>query len=438
MQARLKSFLETLRSDFWPLPFAFALVSLLLAELSLFIDRNHSTIFEDRLFQPSVEGLRAILTTTASGTLTLSGLVFSSTVVALTLASSQLGPRLLHNFIRARCNQITLGVLLGNFIFALVILRETRADFLPHFSVFLSFASTLFSLGTFIYFVHFLVRSLQAGNVVASVADSLQNELEKTFTNRANSSEEEKKAESERESWEELENEKSVCSIESGYLQLIHIEGLVEGARELDCRIRLFIRPGQPVLEGTPVFAYESNDSLSRKSEDQLRSQFVFGRRRTTDQDFEFSLRQLVEVGIRSLSPGINDPFTAMNCIDLLTMSMAKIARRDLQNNTHYDNEGVPRVRTRPLSFRNLLHTSFLQIRHDGSNRPDVTIRLLESLLLLVEQTTNGEQTDAVVELADLIRTGAQEHISSPFDRECISRIYSQITREADSRNEME
>ena len=431
MQAKLKSLLETIRSDFWPLPFALALGLLLLAEFSLFIDKNFSTVFEEWFFQSSADGLRAILTTTASGTLTLSGLVFSSTVVALTLASSQLGPRLLHNFIRARCNQITLGVLLGNFIFALVVLRETRTEFLPHFSVFVAFALTLISLGTFIYFVHYLVRSLQAGNVVASVASSLQSSLEKSFPEKSTSSAEEREAESERKSWEELEDDTSVVSSAAGYLQLIHIRGLVEKCRELDCRVRVLLRPGQPALEGTRIFAYEREDALTDEEENCLRSYFVFGKKRTADQDFEFSLRQLVEVGLRSLSPGINDPFTAMNCIDLLGISMAKIAQRDLHENTHYDEEGVPRVRTRPLSFRNLLHTAFLQLRHDGADRPDVTIRILEVLLLLVEQTRNEEQRNAVVEMAEMIHAESKNRIPSAFDQECINEIWNRINEVA-------
>lgn len=427
MKASLKALRESFRSTFWPLPSVLALLSLLLAEVALYVDEHHSGIFGSWFHESSAEGLRAILTTTAGGTLTLAGLVFSSTLVALTLASSQFGPRLLRNFVRARCNQFTLGLLLGNFIFALVVLRNTRVESLPHLSVFLSFLLTLASLAMFIWFVHHLVMSLQADNVVASVARSLQLALEKNFPKRCSSGDEERKAENDRKTWEDLENEREASSTSAGYVQLIDQESLMEISKDLDCRVRILIRPGRPVLKGTGIFAYEKSSQLTSDEEQRLLACFVVGKKRTSDQDFEFSLRQLVEVGMRSLSPGINDPFTAMTCIDLLTAAMAEIAGRDLQSNTLYDADGTPRVRTRPLSFRNLLDTAFLQLRHDGAGRPDVVIHLLDALRLLVEQTRNDEQRNAVVEMANLIREEAISKIPSEHDQKCIREVHDAL-----------
>lgn len=140
-----------------------------------------------------------------------------------------------------------------------------------------------------------------------------------------------------------------------------------------------------------------------------------------------YRIRQLVEVGVRALSPGINDPFTAMNCIDLLTVTLGRIAQRNLPENVFYGDDNVPRLQLRPTSFRNLLDTAFLQLRHDGVTRPDVSIRLFEALFLIAQKKRNEEQLSAVCDFARMLEQEARERSRSDFDRECIRQNFERI-----------
>lgn len=397
------------------------------AEISVSLD----LLLESRLSASqsgvSADGLRNFLATAASGLITLAALVFSTTLVALTLASSQFGPRLLHNFIRARANQITLGVLVGTFLFCLIVLRSARADVLPYVSGLVAFALTLASLALFLYFVHHLVRSLQAENIVESVAGRLLAAIEVVFPEPHPSSRDEEQAEASRENWDELQNEVSVETHTAGYLQFIDTANLLQLASQESIRIRVLARPGQLLLDKSCLFAYERSEPLSEEQKQQFLGCFIVGQQRTPDQDFEFEFRQLVEVGVRALSPGINDPFTAVNCIDLLAIALGRIAQRKISTNTFYDDDGVPRVRLRPSSFHNLLETAFLQLRHDGAGRPDIALRLFEVLLLLAEQARNCEQLEAIGDFGGLLLDEAVDRSRSAYDRERFKEAHSEL-----------
>jgi uncharacterized membrane protein len=427
MRARFLHILHILRTSFWPLPSLFCFCAIGLAHFALYFDRE----FKDQLLSFSLmttpEGLRSLLSTNAAAILTLGGLVFSSTLVALTLASSQYGPRLLHNFIRSRISQITLGILLGNFLFCLVVLREVRQEFLPHIAALIAFLLTIGSLLAFIYFVHHLVHSLRAESIIASVFQELEDAIERLFPETLSKAKSEKNAESDRETWEEIENENTVCSEKSGYLQRCEVHKLVEIAEESDLRIRLLVRPGQLVYEGDAIVATNSSEEVAEKVQREIRGCFVVGNQRTKEQDFEFSIRQLVEIASRSLSPGINDPFTAINCIDFLSIAMAEVVTRALPKRTFHGPSGVARVRTRPESFRSLLGASFHQLRQDASSRADVSIRILEGLHAIGKRTREPEQLEAVQELASLVQERATSVNHTAFDEGIIRENHGLI-----------
>ncbi|MDF2378383.1 MAG: DUF2254 domain-containing protein, partial [Verrucomicrobiales bacterium] len=324
-------------------------------------------------------------------------------------------------------NQVTLGTFLGTFLFCLVALRSIRDDSAYHLPALTAFVLTVISLSLFLYFVHHLVRSLQAENIVESVATLLLDEIENFFPEAPSSDSGEDEAERERKAWDELEGEISVLSEKAGYLQFIDTRQLLELASVHDCRIRVIIRPGQLVLESGCLFACETSGEMSEKGKKQFLDCFIVGRQRTPEQDIEFEIRQLVEVGVRALSPGINDPFTAMNCIDLLTVTLGRIAQRNLPENVFYGDDNVPRLQLRPTSFRNLLDTAFLQLRHDGVTRPDVSIRLFEALFLIAQKKRNEEQLSAVCDFARMLEQEARDRSRSDFDRECIRQNFERI-----------
>ncbi|MDF1659695.1 MAG: DUF2254 domain-containing protein [Verrucomicrobiales bacterium] len=423
MRTFLSHLREKLRGSFWFIPGMCGVLSVAFAQGLLHVDadiRNEIVTSLPYLSSSSAEGVRSVLSTIGTSMLTLAGLTFSATLVALTLTSGQLGPRLLRNFIRSRLNQLTLGVLLGTFIYSLIVLRRVSDDFIPHLSAFGGFLLALTGLCTFIVFVHSLVTSMQAEEIVASVYGDLEKALEKTFPEALPSDREEREAEKESDGWEDFESEYCIDSIRAGYLQAIDLPSLVRLGEEFNLRFRVVKRPGQFIQTGTILVALSDQPDLDDDSIQRIENCFLIGRVRTAEQDFEYSIRQLVEVALRALSPGINDPFTAITCIDFLSESMAKIAKRKLPQRVFRDEQGKARVMTRPASFRNTLDTAFIQIRQAGADKPDVIISMLEGFEGMAQSALTSEQRQAIQEQARIAAEDGLRHTSAEFDQECI------------------
>ncbi|MEM7699070.1 MAG: DUF2254 domain-containing protein [Verrucomicrobiota bacterium] len=427
MISRLKYLFELTRLSFWFVPSAIAVGSILSAEALIAVDRKLLSTPLGLFDNFSADGVRTLLSTSASGIISLAALVFSTTLVALTLASSQFGPRVLHNFIRARSNQITLGVLLGTFLFSLIVLRSARDESLPQISALVAFTLTLVSLGLFIFFVDRLVRSLQAENVVETVAVRLFERVDEVFPQSESKNTEEAVAEKEREQWQELNNEKSVNSDEGGYLQFVDVEKLTRLAASEECRVRVIIKVGELLLAGDCLFAYERSGELSDEAQRRFLNCFIIGRQRTPDQDFEFEIRQLVEIGVRALSPGINDPFTAINCIDLLTVALGRIAERELSSTEFRDEEGQLRLRLNPTSFHNLLDAAFLQLRNYGADRPEIVLGLLSALEQIASKCSDDARREVVIDMAVLVAEEADAADHTKFDRDRIGQRIEEI-----------
>lgn len=419
-----------LRTSFWFVPGGVVVLAIVLAYTTIELDRRDWSdvlLGGFELSGVSADGVRSLLSTVATAVLTLAGLTFSATLVALTLASNQFGSRILRNFIRALPNQFTIGMLLGNFTFCLIVLRSVRSveegEFVPHLAAFCAFVATLVSLGAFIHFVHHIAVSLQSDRVVADIHDELDRALCRFFPDERPCDPEERQAGKEKDDWEEVEDEKTVVSRRSGYLQAVDIDGLLETCRAGDLRCRVLLHPGQFVHEGEPLLAVDAAGDPTESQLSKLRGHMIVGRIRTSEQDFEFCLRQLVEVALRALSPGINDPFTAMNCIDYLGAALTKVAGRRLPRRLFVGEDREPRVLIRPTVFADLLDASFHQIRQTAGDRPDIAIRLLERLSDIHRATMLDAHLEAVRHHAEAVREFALERVSER-DRESIEEAY--------------
>ncbi|BCX48515.1 hypothetical protein HAHE_24230 [Haloferula helveola] len=399
-----------MRTSFWFVPGSLVVLSAVIAHAIIAFDRSDASDSFTQWLQPeavSADGVRSLLSTAATAVLTLAGLTFSATLVALTLASSQFGSRILRNFIRSLPNQFALGMLLGNFVFCLIVLRAVRSaeegEFIPHIATLGAFLATLTSLATFIHFVHHISVSLQADRIISSIHSELDQAIERFFPDCRPEDPDERKADQEKSEWETIENEIPINANRSGYIAAINVEGLVETCAELGVRCRVLLRPGQFVQEGSTLLAVSHDGDLEDAELQRLRRDVLLDRIRTAEQDFEFCLRQLVEVALRALSPGINDPFTAMNCIDYLGDALGKVATRKLPKRTFSDAEKVPRVRVRPTVFADLLGAAFHQIRQAAADRADIAIRLLDVLEEIGDRAMLDTHRDAIAEHADAV-----------------------------------
>jgi len=424
----LRHFTDKLRSSFWFLPAACVLLAGAAAAALLAIDTDRHGHTDLPLLSPaSADGVRLVLSTIAGSVLTLAAMAFSATLVALSLASAQFGPRLLRNFIRSRTNQLTLGILLGTFVFCLVVLRRVHDGFVPQLAATGAFLLALAGLAAFIAFVHSIVSSMQAETIVAEVHRELRAAVERFFPEKFPSNEEERQALEERGRWEEFDGENRIDSDRGGYLQALDLASLIEETARLDTRVRVLRRPGHFIHPHDQLLALPAETDPPDAARQRLRDCFLIGPQRTAEQDFEFAVRQLVEVSLRALSPGVNDPFTALNCIDFLGEALATMARRALPRHVFRDADDQVRVRTRPTSFEGILDTAFRQLRQAGAGRPDVAARLLESLAAIAAACPIDERREAVHAHARAIASSALERIDDEGDRRSIEERRDRI-----------
>ncbi len=336
------------------------------------------------IWNGSAEGARAVLSTVASSMITVAGVVFSITLVVFTMASAQFGPRLLRTFMRDLGNQVVLGTFVGTFLYCLLILRsvsEVRdGGSVPHVSVTCGLALAVASLVVLIYFIHHVCDMIQAENVVAHVGRELEAAIKETFPKRAGGAEEDGHAERPDESpGTGREPCLEVRARRSGYVQGIEVETLMELAAEHDLRVRLLQHPGNFVAECNPLARIVPVDRCPEAIAERVEAAFILGRQRTPTQDIDYSVHQLVEIGVRALSPGINDPYTALACIDWLGAAMTLMTGRATPSPHHRDASGTVRLTLHVQTFAGMMDRAFDQLRQYGSRSPAVMIRLLET-----------------------------------------------------------
>jgi len=390
---------------------------------------------------------RQILTALAAAVITVVGLVFSITIVALTLASTQFGPRMLRNFVRDRGTQATLGTFVATFVYAVLALGSIspggRGDFVPHLSITVALALVLVDLGVLIFFIHHVARSIQLPQVIASIAADLSKAIdaEVIASNGApaasgsegapatsgSASPDGAPAPSVAELLALMDSGgTTVLATRSGYLQFVSYDTLVGIASETNAVIRLLYRPGHFVVEGLPlatVWPAEAATAVTRE----LERAHVTGPHRTLTQDLAFAIDQLVEIAIRALSPAVNDTFTAITCIDWLGEGLCKISARWNPRQVHRDRTGHVRVVATEAHFNRFIERAFDKIRQAGRGMPAVMIRQLDALARIMEYTTTPDQRRALVEQAEMIRRSSTESVPEESDRRDVQRRYDAL-----------
>lgn len=407
MKTKLFNIWNSYRSSYWFVPTVMALLTILAASVTTAIDANlphRGAIILGWLYSGGPEGARLILSTIAGSMITIAGVVFSVTIVALSLTSSQFGPRLLGEFMRDTGTQVVLGTFISSFLYCLFVLRVVRDEpngaFTPHVSV--SFALLLALAGTavLIYFIHHVAAAIQADNIITSVYGDLEETIDRLFPDESKEGEEPYDEELNGALPEDFErNSRDIRSDGSGYLQAVDLAGLMNTAVRFDLIMRLRFRPGDFVSEGVTLVSILPRRKWDDAIPPLATGAFILGRQRTNEQDVEFALRQLAEIALRALSPGINDPFTAITCIDWLCVAVGRIASRWSESCLRRDEEGNLRLVLVPSPFEKVFSTAFDQIRYAAAAHPQVILRLL----------------DAVVTLASLVRTRGQRTVLAHF-----------------------
>lgn len=438
MNIKLIKLWDSLSSSFWFVPTLMVVAAILLSIATLSLDQA----FKSEIIQTfgwtytrGPAGSRAILSSVAGSMITVATTAFSITIVALQLASSQFGPRLLRNFMRDRGNQLVLGTFIATFVYCLLVLRTINGvnehEFVPNISVTCGILLAIASLGVLIYFIHHAAESIQADNVIAGVGDELKEAIDRLFPKKLGR----KPPEDQQQLKDQdipAEFEQDAClvkSADSGYLQAIDDNRLMEIAHSHNLLIRLQHRPGNFVIQGSDLVMVWPGEKVNKKLAKKIKDAFIFGRQRTQQQDVEFVVNQLVEIAVRALSPGVNDPFTALRCIDHLGAGLSYLAEREIPSPYRYDEDNQLRVIAHPVTFAGMTDSAFNQIRQYGLSSVAVIIRLLDTITVIAPHTHDKSNRMALLRHAHMIQRGSQEVVTEECDRKDIEQRYQSAVR---------
>jgi uncharacterized membrane protein len=429
-RAWLASQWEALRASYWFVPTWMALLSAAAALGALELDRRVPRLSRlPWVFDAGAEGSREVLGVVAGSMITVTGVVFSITIVALTLASSQFGPRLLRSFMRDRGNQMVLGTFVATFLFNLLVLRAVRDNegtrFVPHLSESVAFALGVTSLFVLIYFIHHAARSIQASHVIQSVAEEVDAALPRLYPESLGTGADEPRFDAEAVA-ERLRKGWSVRARRSGYIRLVDAEGLFELACRNDLVVGIERRPGAFVCEGAVLArAAGSETSWSDELEGSLRDVFALGTERTAVQDLAFLTDQLAELAVRALSPGTNDPHTAVACVHRLGVVLAALAAREFPSPARFDEDGNLRVLAPCAGFEELAWGMLGPVRRYGAGDADVATALLEAVGEALDQAREGPRREVLLRLGEEIRATSVAALGAGSDRARVERAWS-------------
>ena len=434
MKTLLMTYWERLRSSFWFVPAAMACVAVALALSAVALDRAAG----ERLgwsYSGGAEGASQLLGTVAGSMIAIAGTVFSMTLVALSLASSQLGPRLLRNFMRDTANQVALGTFVATFVYCLFVLRTIRrADevaFVPHLSVSIGVLLAVVSIGVLIYFIHHVSVSIQADEVVARVGRELDDGINRlfpaTFGQPAKAAAKTQDAAGLPAAF--ARDARPVPALEDGYLQLIDADTLMALASEEDMLLQLEHRPGHYLVKGSAMVMAWPGERVTDSLVQRMNAAFALGNGRTAAQDIEFCVNQLVEIAVRALSPGINDPFTAIACVDRLGSALCRLARRDLPSSHRYDPEGKLRLVVPVPTFAGAVDAAFNQIRQSARANPAVIIRMLDSIAQIAGQVQSAQDAASLQRQAGMLIKGARAAVPEADDLFAVEARFAAATQ---------
>lgn len=432
---KLSKLWDSLHSSYWFIPTLMAVGSMILAMAMLTLDRTDNTPDWRWIYTGGADGARAVLSSVAGSMVSVVATAFSITIVALQLASSNFGPRLLRNFMQDTGNQIVLGTFIGTFIYCLLVLRTIRAEgvryslFVPHLSVTVATGLAIASIGVLIYFIHHASTIIQASHVITQVSGDLDKALDRLFPEKIG----EGKANNSRQVGEIPANFDSEASpikaTGEGYLQAIDDNELMKIARQYNLLVRLKTRPGKFIVKGSDLAMVFPEKQVTKSLKQQINDAFILGKERTEYQDVEFPIDQLVEIALRAISPAINDPFTAIRCIDRLSAGLSRLAQRDFPSPYRYDDEQNLRVIVEGVTFEGLVDAAFNQIRQYSKSDVAVTIRLLEAIACIATYTHNSKQREALRRQAEMILNSSREQISPEQDQKDVQDQYHLVIK---------
>ena len=379
MKTRVLRLADDLHHSYWFLPALMALLAIVLAGTMVTLDAWVGPSWLERvpwLYTTHPGGARLVLSAIGGSMITVAGTVFSVTIAAVVYASGQYGPRLLSNFMSDRGNQVTLGTFIATYLYCLLVLRTIRSPeedgigigFVPNMALLVAVVLALCSIAVLIYFIHHVPSRIHISSVIEGIGGKLLGDIERRFPRFIGAPPEGDQPVTTSDGGDpsQVFGEKTggaspvaVQARGTGYIQVIDDGALLEYASSDDLLLRLHYQPGDFVHVGRTLLEVSPRERCREESMEALAAAYALGARRSALQDMRFLIDELVEIAARALSPGVNDPFTAVTCLDWIGAALSDLARRELPSHLRVDAAGVLRVIAHPLTFDRFLDQSF-------------------------------------------------------------------------------
>ena len=406
---------ERLSMSLWLIPALAVMAAIVLAEVMIAVDRRFPRAGDFWLvFRGGAENARNVLSVIAGSMVTSISLIFTVTMVVLQLASAQYSPRILRSFIRDRVGQSVLGVYIATFVYALLVLPAVRAqegetaEFVPSLAVTGALALALVSLGLFVRYVHHIAHSIRAVTIIKSVGAETRSSLALLYPESVGD-------EPEEDAWapEGAPDGTLHWERDPGVFVAVDEDELLEAAVRQAVVVRIVPVVGAFLPEGAPLF--EVYGEL--EDPDALVNCVTVGDERTLHQDAAFGFRQLIDIAERALSPGVNDPTTAVQSIDQVHDLLRRLAGRRFPTSVRLDESGAPRVVAPRLSWEDYVSLAFDEIRQ-FSGRSIQVFRRLHGVLDDLLTVAPPSRRPPLERQRALLLSGAKEEFPSQTDSE--------------------
>ena len=431
---KLRQLWANLRSSFWFTPSLIVVINIGFAVAlteGASAGSNRWPALWPNLFAVGADGARQMLSTLAGSMMSIMGITFSMTLVALALASSQYTSRILRNFIGSRVTQLTLGIFAGIFAYCLVVLRTIRSghpEFVPDIAVFFAFVLSLGAIGVLVFFIHHIASSIQASSILASIAEDTIASIARLFPERLGHEPPEDEDVDRTQHDLAKRTWQAVPAETDGYIQSVDNDALLRVARDRKAVVRMERGTGAFVVQDAALVSLASDKPVDAATIKAVHDAFSVGRHRTVDQDPAFGIRQIVDIALKALSPGVNDTSTAIMCLDYLTAILARLAVRKFPTSLRYD-EGQLSVITIAPNFQSLLSEAFDQIRGGADGNVGVIARMLSAIEILAHFTTSPSRRRALHEQLLWIAELAGRTTEAAHERTRLARRLKEVRK---------
>ena len=423
---KLRAFWHDVNASYWFYPAVFSLVAVALALWTIWLDRNGFANWLDNigaLVPARPDGASNMLTVIAGSMIGVASTVFSITIAAVAYASGNYGPRLLTNFMEDRGNQFSLATFIATFVYALTVLRSVRAadetttifgdpsasgppGFVPQLSLLVAYLLVGISVAVLVYFLNHIPASIRINTVLKGIGQRLVNMVKSRYPEAHRG-----------ETVHERPEGRRIQAESTGYIQLIDFDELCGIAEKEKGRLSMHVRTGDFVHPDMVLARWQADDDDGdAPPADKVRDCFALGGRRTPNQDIDFLLDELVEIALRALSPGINDPFTAITAMDWLGAATAELGYRDLDfiRARMGDPKDEPRVLPLDDGFAHFLRRGFGAVRGSAATSRIASESFLEALTDSVTRISDPTRRAMLRREAELLLEQARLHLEGP------------------------